>query len=234
MVIAKAPEPGRVKTRLCPPLDPSEAAAVATACLLDTLDAAASVAAARHVLVIDGAPDPWRPPDWEVVAQRGQGLGERLANAFADVAGPAVIIAMDTPQVAPASLARALDEVATPGTAVLGPTEDGGYWALGLPGDLDPVRVFDGIQMSTPETGAAQRQRLVALGYRVVDLDVLRDIDYYEDLAPVAALVPARRVGRLIADRFAPAPASPVAVPFAPALPVAVPTQTVPTQRRCP
>lgn len=204
LVIAKAPVPGEVKTRLCPPLDADEAAAVATACLLDTLDVAASVDAARHVLVFHGDPDGWCPPGWDVVAQRGDGLGERLANAFAEVGGRAVIIAMDTPQVGAASLRHALDAVAEPGTAVIGPTEDGGYWALGLPGDLDPVAVFEGIPMSTPATGAAQRQRLVDLGYRVVDLDLLRDIDHFDDLAPVAALAPDRRFGRLMADRFQP------------------------------
>lgn len=205
LVIAKAPVPGQVKTRLCPPLDADQAAAIAAACLLDTLDVTASVAADRHVLVFEGDPGGWCRPGWELVAQRGDGLGERLANAFAEVGGRAVIIAMDTPQVQASSISRAIEALGEPGTAAIGPTEDGGYWALALPGDVNPEAVFEGIPMSTPVTGAAQRQRLVDLGYRVVDLDLLRDIDRFEDLAPVAALAPERRFGRLMADRFQPA-----------------------------
>jgi glycosyltransferase A (GT-A) superfamily protein (DUF2064 family) len=197
MVIAKAPLPGLVKTRLCPPLEPDQAAAVAAACLLDTLDAASAVPAGRHVLVIDGDVVPWRPPNWEVVAQRGGPLEERLANAFGDVGLPAVVIAMDTPQVRATSLARAIGAVRE-GRAVIGPAHDGGYWALGLPTGADPEAVFAGVPMSTSYTAAVQRQRLVGLGYPVDQLEVLRDVDVYEDLAPVAALVPRRRVAALL------------------------------------
>lgn len=204
MVIAKAPLPGRVKTRLCPPLTLAEAAAVADASLRDTLDAAGAVAAGRHVLVFEGDPTPWCPPGWEVVPQRGGGLAERLAGAFTDVGQPAVVLAMDTPQVLAAELDRAVEALGAatePGTAVIGPATDGGYWSIGLPVDADPIAVFDGIPMSTPSTGRAQRRRLVELGHRVVDLAPLRDIDVHDDLAPVAAAAPDRRIGRWIAER---------------------------------
>jgi glycosyltransferase A (GT-A) superfamily protein (DUF2064 family) len=81
LVIAKAPVPGRVKTRLCPPCTPDEAAALARAALEDTLEAAAGAGAERRVLVLEGQPGPWLPAGWDIVAQRGNGLAERLAAA---------------------------------------------------------------------------------------------------------------------------------------------------------
>jgi uncharacterized protein len=70
LVIAKAPVPGRVKTRLCPPCTPRQAAAVAEAALLDTLDMVNLTPAASRTLVLEGRFDP--PPGWLVAEQRGQ------------------------------------------------------------------------------------------------------------------------------------------------------------------
>ena len=102
LVIAKEPVPGRVKTRLTPPYTPEQAARIAEAALADTLDAVVSTPADRRILALDGTPGRWLPPGVEVIAQRGGGLDERLANAFADVTRPTVLIGMDTPQVTPA------------------------------------------------------------------------------------------------------------------------------------
>ena len=75
LVIAKAPVAGRVKTRLSPPCTPAQAARLARAALEDTLAACDDASAAgRRVLVLEGEPDGWLPPGWEVVAQRGEGL----------------------------------------------------------------------------------------------------------------------------------------------------------------
>jgi len=94
VVIAKAPLPGRSKTRLCPPCTPHEAAALAEAALRDTLAAVlAAPVRARRVLVLDGEPGRWLPAGIEVIAQRGDGLGARLAAAFADVGGSAFLSA---------------------------------------------------------------------------------------------------------------------------------------------
>ncbi|MDQ6816439.1 MAG: DUF2064 domain-containing protein, partial [Actinomycetota bacterium] len=98
-VIAKAPVAGRSKTRLSPPLSADEAAALAEAALVDTLSAVAATAVTRKVVILDGCPGSWLPHGTEVIAQRGEGLDERLANAFDDLAAPALIIGMDTPQV---------------------------------------------------------------------------------------------------------------------------------------
>src|SRR6059058_5897007 len=94
LVLAKSPEPGRVKTRLCPPLSPAEAADVAAAALADTLDAAAACGADRKILALAGPPGPWLPAGFEVIEQRGTGLAERLANAWIAAGGGGVQIGM--------------------------------------------------------------------------------------------------------------------------------------------
>lgn len=188
VVIAKAPSPGRSKTRLCPPCTPQEAAALAEAALRDTLAALLAVPApARRVLVLDGEPGPWLPAGIEVIAQRGGGLAERLAAAFDDVGGPAFVVGMDTPQVTPAQIAGGLAALAT-APAVLGMACDGGYWGIGLR-DPDPA-VFEGVPMSVGETGAQQLARLQALGMETEMLEILRDVDVIDDAHAVAALAP--------------------------------------------
>lgn len=109
LVIAKAPVPGRVKTRLCPPLTPTEAAAVAAAALADTLDAVAGCAADRKILALDGNPGDWLPPGFEVIPQRGATFCHRLAHAWSDASGPGLQIGMDTPQVTSELLDRCLE-----------------------------------------------------------------------------------------------------------------------------
>ena len=201
LVIAKAPVAGRVKTRLCPPCTPGQAARLARAALEDTLAAADGVrSCGRRVLVLDGAPGPWLPPGWEVVAQRGDGLAARLAAAFACAGGPALLVGMDTPQVTAARLDAGLAALART-DAVLGPAPDGGYWAIGL--RAPAAAVFDGVPMSVAGTGAAQRRRLDALGLRTALLAPLRDVDTIADARAVAAAAPE---GRFAAELAALAP----------------------------
>jgi uncharacterized protein len=192
VVIAKAPVPGRVKTRLCPPLSAADAAALAQAALEDTLVAAAAVPGVRRILALDGEPGPWMPDGFEVVAQRQGGLGARLAGAFAAAGGPALLVGMDTPQVTPGELARGLGVLLSPGIdAVLGAALDGGYWAIGL--RVTDERAFDGVPMSTGTTGARQRRRLRELGMAVAELRPLRDVDTIDDARAVAATAPSTR-----------------------------------------
>lgn len=198
VVIAKSPSPGRSKTRLCPPCDPEQAAALAEAALHDTLDAVAAAPARRRVLALAGAPPDWLPDSLELVAQRGDGLGERLAGALGDAGGPALVIGMDTPQVTPALLGHAAASLAAPGVdAVLGPALDGGYWTIGLRRP-DPG-VFAGVPMSTPDTCAAQRRRLRELGLRTAGLAALRDVDTIADACAVALAAPGTRFARGLA-----------------------------------
>ena len=196
VVIAKAPLAGRSKTRLTPPCTPEQAAALAGAALADTLAAVAATPAQRRVVVLDGEPGAWLPAGLEVIAQRGGGLGERLAAAFLDVGGPALIVGMDTPQLTPALLAQALAELRG-ADAVLGAAPDGGYWAIGLRRADDAV--FAGVPMSEPTTCAVQRERLCALGLQTRELPALRDVDEIDDALAVAALAPDTRFARALA-----------------------------------
>ncbi|MGI8945017.1 MAG: TIGR04282 family arsenosugar biosynthesis glycosyltransferase [Thermoleophilaceae bacterium] len=192
IVIAKAPVPGRSKTRLCPPCTPEQAAQLAGAALGDTLAAVAGAGATRRVLALEGEPGDWLPAGFEVIPQRGRGLEQRLAAAFEDCGGTAFLVAMDTPQLTPVLLDAALARLEAPGTgAVLGATRDGGYWGIGL---CRPDRtVFAGVPMSSLGTHAAQRERLAALGLRTAALPVLTDVDTIAAARAVARLAPRTR-----------------------------------------
>ena len=193
LVMAKAPVPGRVKTRLCPPLTPAEAAVVAAAALADTLEAVAGCAADRKVLALDGSPGDWLPPGFEVIPQRGDTFDERLARAWADSSGPGLQIGMDTPQVTSELLDRCLEATFVPGTsASLGRAADGGWWAIGLSEQWD-VDVFTGVPMSTPATATIQLMRLERAGHQVAQLPWLVDVDDIDDALRVARQVPSSR-----------------------------------------
>jgi rSAM/selenodomain-associated transferase 1 len=193
VVLAKAPVAGRVKTRLCPPCTPGQAAAIAAAALADTLDTATASGASRRILALDGDYDP--PPGWAVLPQRGLSLGERLAAAFADAHRPGtatLLVGMDSPQLTAADLDEAFRRLTAPGgpDAVLGPATDGGWWALGLR-DSRHASVLPGIATSTAQTGGRTRAALHRRGLRVATLRTLSDVDTAADAYAVAELCPA-------------------------------------------
>jgi uncharacterized protein len=191
LVIAKAPVPGKVKTRLSPPCTPEQAAELAGAALADTLAAAAEARAARRILVLDGEPGSWVPEGFAVLPQRGEGLAERLAAAFEDAGGPAFLVGMDTPQLTPALLNAGLAALDAGADAVFGASLDGGYWAIGLRRS-DPA-VFRGVPMSDSSTGLAQRARLAELELQTMILPPLLDVDTIDDARAVAAAAPETR-----------------------------------------
>ena len=227
VVIAKEPVPGRVKTRLTPDFTPAQAAKLAESALTDTLLAAAKVPAQRHVIALDGQPGDWLPGSFEVVAQRGRGLDERIAAALTEVYArlpvPIVLIGMDTPQVTPDLLESALRPLAdNKADASFGPADDGGFWLLGLRRP-DPELVL-GVPMSTGDTGAAQLSRLTQAGLRVHWMRTLLDVDTPADAAAVASQAPHSRFA--IALRAMPhRPASPALRPEPAAM---VPVAAVP------
>jgi uncharacterized protein len=189
-IIAKAPVAGDVKTRLCPPCTPEQAARIAAAALADTFVAVEEVAAvtgARRVLLLDGVGQDWMPKSFEVVFQRGAGLGQRLCNGFVDL-GPGVIVGMETPHVVSA-LAGAI-EAARCGIDTIGLALDGGYWMIGLCAESAVMapELFEGVAMSATHTGLSQIGRLHAHGRRVRLLPTARDLDTVEDLKAVVAL----------------------------------------------
>ncbi len=199
LVIAKNPQAGRCKTRLCPPCTPGQAALLAAAALQDTLDVVDATGAARKILVLDGSAERWRRPGWQIIPQRGEGLAQRLSNAFADVDQPALLVGMDTPQLTPDLLRdgqRALEHH----DAVLGPAHDGGYWSVGL--RRGHHRAFIGVPMSSQRTLHCQTERFSGLGLRIHRQPRLRDVDTIADAQVVAAQVPGSRFARALREMF--------------------------------
>lgn len=213
VVLAKAPVPGLVKTRLTTLYSEHEAAALAGAALLDSLDAVTAAAAGRAdrhlVCALSGdleraaAPTALRAglDPFTVVAQRGTGLGERIAHAHRDAAGDfgaTVQIGMDTPQASPAVLADAAERVVAEDgpDAVIGLATDGGWWLLALRRAAD-ARLVAGVPMSTSETGRLTRLALEDAGLRVEDAPVLSDVDEPRDVVLVAGRCPQSRFAAL-------------------------------------
>jgi SAM-dependent methyltransferase len=102
-----------------------------------------------------------------------------------------LLIGMDTPQISGALLDADWEDC----DAVLGLSEDGGFWGIGLR-TSDAAPVFAGIEMSNPRTGSAQLARLLSLGQSVKLLPPLRDIDEPEDAAYVAERYPGLEFSR--------------------------------------
>jgi len=189
VVMAKAPLAGQSKTRLSPPCTPAQAAVLAEAALRDTLAIVAATPAARRVLALDGRPGDWLAPGFEVIPQRGRGLGERLAAALEDVGGPVVLVGMDTPQVRPHQLEEVIRRLERSGNdAVLGLAADGGWWAIGL--RRVARHLFDGVAMSTSRTGRDQLARMRRCGLTVELVMELRDVDRWSDAVAVADAAP--------------------------------------------
>lgn len=196
-VLAKQPRPGHTKTRLCPPLSPEQAAALAEAMLRDVLQTVAATPGVRRVVVLDGSAGPWLPEGFRVIPQRKGLHAERIAGALADAGGPALLIGMDTPQVTPELLGRAVQRLMEPEVdAVLGPAADGGWWAAGLKDCSLPA--FAGVPMSRPDTIEHQRRRFGDLGLRWSELEQLADVDDIAGARQVARLVPSSRFSRLL------------------------------------
>jgi len=193
LVVAKAPEPGRAKTRLAATVGDRVAAEIAAAALLDTLDAVAATPVAARVVALTGELDAAagaadirrRLESFTVIGQRGDDFADRLANAHADAADgqPVLQIGMDTPQVTDellASCARRLLQA----QAVLGLACDGGWWVLGLqaPATAECLRR---VPMSQPDTGELTLKALRDNGIDVYPVEVLSDFDIVDDVAAV-------------------------------------------------
>jgi glycosyltransferase A (GT-A) superfamily protein (DUF2064 family) len=193
--MAKAPAPGFVKTRLCPPCTPGEAAAIAEASLRDTLDAALE---SGHpvVLALEGPPGKWLPRGIDVVPQSSGSFNRRLHDAWMSLESGGVQIGMDTPQASASMLRHAFDALTTCGSA-FGPATDGGWWLLGA---SRPYRaMFTRIAMSTAQTGERQLERMRSLGLQPLILPTLTDIDTWCTATRVAADIPGSRTARAVA-----------------------------------
>jgi hypothetical protein len=212
IVMAKAPRAGEVKTRLSPPLTGEEAARLAACLFADAVSVALGVGAA--VVVVAYAPSDGRPlleetlrdasrgealSDVLWLEQLGRGLGERLdgvsERAFGEGFGPLLFIGADSPTLPPSYISSALEELAQGSADVaLGPTEDGGYYAVGM---RSPVPgLFDSVEWSTPRAYARTAHNASRLGLRLLELPPWYDVDTAADLARLRAELDADEAAR--------------------------------------
>lgn len=203
LVVAKAPVPGEVKTRLGAGVGMARAAELAAASLLDTLRACeAAYAVDRCHLALSGdLADACRGEEllaatagWTVHPQRGDGLAARLTHAHHDVAAaaagaPVVQVGMDTPHASADSLRAAGALLRSPTDAVLGPATDGGWWLLGV-GSADLLAHLHEVPMSVATTGEDTRTALLRVGAEVHLVETLTDVDEEPDAREVVAAAP--------------------------------------------
>jgi uncharacterized protein len=189
IIFAKAPVAGQVKTRLCPPLTPDEAASLHGSLVLDVLERCQSLKGAACILA--GTPSSHHPfframearfkiPVWD---QMGDDLGTRMVSvfqkAFDSSYRTAIVIGTDIPgidQTLLMSAGKSLQDY----DVVLGPTVDGGYYLLGL--RSPEPELFEQMPWSTNQVYALTKQKIEASGLSVKILPELRDLDTVEDL----------------------------------------------------
>ena len=197
IVFAKAPEAGRVKTRLSPALTPADAAALYEAFLRDALDRYARLGAEAGGpavrLYLAGDPGDLVPDGVSVHPQRGDGLGERMLRAFVETfaAGHnrAIVVGTDHPTLPDAFFGLTFEALDDPLTAVLGPSDDGGYYLLGL-NDIVPD-LFD-MDYSHPDVFEDTLERVMEADLTPVVLPPHYDVD---DVATLRRLVEEWRGG---------------------------------------
>lgn len=195
-IMAKAPRPGRVKTRLSPPLTPAEAAALNIAFLQDTAENIAAVAREAPAAGLisytpigdESAFNGLLPSGFALVPQRGDNFGERLLHAAQDLLAlgfaSVCLIDSDSPTVPRAAFAQAVRELSRPGDRlVLGPSEDGGYYLVGL--KYPHPEPFAEIAWSTSVVFAQTCSCAHASHLEVVELPRWYDVD---DAATLAVL----------------------------------------------
>ena len=187
-VMSKAPRPGKVKTRLSPPLTPHEAAALNVCFLRDTTLNIASVAEEGGVVGLvcytpvgdEEAFDGLLPASFSLILQRGDGFGERLHLAATDILacgfGAVCLIDSDSPTLPTSALRAAVEALAKPGDrVVLGGSEDGGYYLIGL--KKAHAAPFERITWSTASVYAETVARVREAALDLVELPTWYDVD---------------------------------------------------------
>ena len=186
--MTKAPRTGQVKTRLTPPLTPQEAAELSACFLRDTAAAITRIArdgSAQGVAVYTpaGAENEFReilPPEFALVAQRGEALEERLIFATEDLFAlgfkAVCLINSDSPTVPPQAFSQAAQILSTQEDGVvLGPSEDGGYYLIGF--NKLHRALFENIEWSTSRVLQQTLERAQESGLRVHLLPTWYDVD---------------------------------------------------------
>jgi rSAM/selenodomain-associated transferase 1 len=210
-IMAKSPRPGEVKTRLCPPLDAGEAAALYRCFLLDKIETVRALTGAQAVIAY--SPTDARAdfealaPGIRLVPQQGPDLGARLHATLAGLLGAghagAIAVDSDTPTLPGAFLQQAVDCLTGPGPdVVLGPTEDGGYYLIGL--RIARPQLFADVPWSSATVFEETRRRADAGNLSVACLPAWFDVDTPDDLHRLRAALGASAAdgGALRTRRF--------------------------------
>ncbi|MGQ0456399.1 MAG: TIGR04282 family arsenosugar biosynthesis glycosyltransferase [Hyphomicrobium sp.] len=198
VIMAKEPAAGRVKTRLARGVGVVAATAAYRVMLTTLIARLASDSRWRTVLAV--SPDAavagrLLPMRIQRIAQGPGDLGQRLQRIVeATPPGPLVIIGGDCPDITAADIAAAFRSLGRC-DGVIGPTEDGGYWLVGLNRRPRALRAFDNVRWSSDRALADTRANLD--GHRVAELRLGADIDEAADLA---------RFRRLVERRILPGP----------------------------
>ncbi len=193
VVMAKAPREGEVKTRLIGALTAAEAAEAYTNFLRDTFGLVEAVREGRETLQIvlcytpEGAAEDFEKIEREgslMLAQRGESLGERLINCFADLFefgfDSVVVIGGDSPTLPEEFLLEALDSLADENHVVIGPAEDDGFYLIGM--RKLHKKIFEDIPWGSGGVLAATESRANEAGLNLIRLPVWYDVDTPEEL----------------------------------------------------
>jgi uncharacterized protein len=190
-IMAKAPSPGQVKTRLCPPLSHGEAAELYRCFLLDKIAQVNALQRAAPVISYTPAEckpvfEDLTPAHFMLIPQRGDDLGARLLSTFDQLFHhgytQVMVIDSDTPTLPTAYLERALMLIAERANdVVLGPTEDGGYYLIGL--RQSHRKLFERMAWSTSQVFSETRRRSEQDGLTVACTESWYDVDTPDDLA---------------------------------------------------
>jgi len=190
IVFAKSPIPGSVKTRLCPPLAPDEAATLHGSLVLDTLEHTKNLAGFDRVLAC--APSQQHPffqaisarqriELWEQVPD--EDLGKRMDHAFREAFkrnyAYVVMVGSDLPTISGEIVQQARHELQEH-DVVIGPSQDGGYYLIGM--KKPTPGLFSNIPWSTHQVAALTREKASELGLSLSLLPQQRDLDTIEDL----------------------------------------------------
>lgn len=204
---AKRPQPGRVKTRLSPPLTPIQAAELYEALVLDLADRLSGLRDVDLVLFYDPPQaakwfESQVGPRWQLVAQCAGDLGARLTDQAIWLAergyAAFALLGSDAPTMPLGSIRWALTEIAqSRADVVLGPDQDGGYYLVAQAPGVSGL--FDRVAWSGPTTLRDTESNALREGWRVVRAQTWYDVDRGPDLdrlrsevkaADVAAEVP--------------------------------------------
>lgn len=186
-ILAKAPNPNEVKTRLVPPLDPETAASLYRNFLLDKLEQVKNIKGTKLFLAYTPREDKAFfkkiAARFTLISQVGTNLGERLANLsytlFNRGFKKVVLLDSDTPNLPLKYIRHALRRLDR-FDVTLGPCEDGGYYLIGLRSNVSGI--FEGIPWSTSRVVESTIQKALTLGLTISLIDRWYDVDTLEDL----------------------------------------------------